>query len=116
MPTQLRYSAPHNRHPPAEDPTPFDLRDIQATRRASEQKALKQAAAFLKMHKHKGITFNPAENGFVFSKDQIEAHSQHLMRLQRSRRPQSGRQRNVYRGSTRCVSAVGVALGPVGAK
>jgi hypothetical protein len=60
------------------------LRDIQAARRASEQKALKQAAAFLEMHKHKGIPFDPAANGFVFSKDQIEAHSQHLMRLQQS--------------------------------
>jgi hypothetical protein len=57
------------------------LRDLQATRRLSEQRALKQAAGVFEMHKHKGLPFDPAEYGFVFSKPQIEQHSDRMMRL-----------------------------------
>jgi hypothetical protein len=65
------------------------LREIQADRRRDQERALKRAAALLELHKHKGIPFNPAElfseDGFVFSKDQVEAFSQRLMRLNESR-------------------------------
>ena len=65
------------------------LREIQAERRFQEERALKRAAALLELHKHKGIPYDPAqlfsENGFVFSKDQIEAFAQRLMRLNQSR-------------------------------
>jgi len=62
-----------------------NLREIQYERRHQQERDLKQAAAILEHHKHKGIPWDPAQDGFVFSKDQIEAHSQHLMRINDSR-------------------------------
>ncbi len=61
------------------------LREIQAERRLQHERDLKRAAALLELHKHKGIPYDPSQDGFVFSKDEIEAHSQHLMRLNHSR-------------------------------
>ncbi len=66
------------------------LREIQSERRLQQERHLKRAAALLELHKHKGIPYDPAEAfysdaGFVFSKDQVEAHSQRLMRLNQSR-------------------------------
>jgi hypothetical protein len=65
------------------------LREIQAERRREQERHLKRAAALLELHKHKGIPYDPAElfseDGFVFSKDQVEAFSQRLMRLNQSR-------------------------------
>ncbi len=61
------------------------LREIQSERRREQERHLKRAAALLELHKHKGIPYDPAElfseDGFVFSKDQVEAFSQRLMRL-----------------------------------
>ena len=37
------------------------------------------------MHKAKGIPYDPAEYGFVFSNHQIETYSQRLMLLNESR-------------------------------
>jgi hypothetical protein len=48
------------------------LRQIQAERRAIEERQLDQAAKILKMHKHKDIPYVPTEDGFVFSTGQIE--------------------------------------------
>ena len=48
------------------------LRSIQAERRERERRHLKEAADLLELHKYKGIPFEPAEHGFVFSKDEIE--------------------------------------------
>ncbi len=66
------------------------LRQIQSERRLEQQRDLKRAAALLELHKRKGIPFDPTEAfysdaGFVFSKDQIEAHSHRLMLLNESR-------------------------------
>jgi hypothetical protein len=61
------------------------LRDIQAERRLQQERDLKRAAALLELHKQKGIPYDPAQHGFVFSKDEIEAFSQRLMRLNESR-------------------------------
>jgi hypothetical protein len=65
------------------------LREIQAERRIEQERHLKRAAALLELHKHKGIPYDPAElfseDGFVFSKDQVEAFSQRLMRLNEAR-------------------------------
>ena len=47
------------------------LREIQSDRRERERRDLKDAAALLELHNHKGIPFDPAGHGFVFSKDQI---------------------------------------------
>jgi hypothetical protein len=48
------------------------LRSIQAERRERERRDLKEAADLHELHKYKGIPFEPAEHGFVFSKDEIE--------------------------------------------
>jgi hypothetical protein len=61
------------------------LREIQSERRREQERELKHAAALLELHKHKGIPYDPVQDGFVFSKDQIEAFSQRLMRLNESR-------------------------------
>jgi hypothetical protein len=57
------------------------LRDIQADRIEREHRDLKDAAAILELHKHKGVPWEPSDHGFVFSKDEVEAFSQRLMRL-----------------------------------
>jgi hypothetical protein len=62
-----------------------NLREIQFERRREQERELKRAAALLELHKHKGTDYEPAQDGFVFSKDQVEAFSQRLMRLNESR-------------------------------
>jgi hypothetical protein len=61
------------------------LREIQAERRERQEHDLKRAAALLELHKHQGIPYDPAQDGFVFSKDEVEAYAQRLMRLNQSR-------------------------------
>jgi hypothetical protein len=61
------------------------LRDIQAERRAKQERDLKRAAALLEMHKAKGLRYDPSQDGFVFSNDQIETFSHRLIRLNQSR-------------------------------
>jgi hypothetical protein len=61
------------------------LREIQSDRGERERRDLKDAAAILEHHKHKGIPYDPAEDGFVFSKDRVEAFAQRLIRLNESR-------------------------------
>ena len=56
------------------------LRAIQSERRDRERRELREAAALFSLHKHKGIPWDPAAHGFVFSKDQVERHAQQLMR------------------------------------
>jgi hypothetical protein len=64
----------------------FDLlRDIQFERRTHEKHELKDAAAILELHKHQGIPWDPADHGFVFSKDQVERCSQRMMRQNEAR-------------------------------
>jgi len=48
------------------------LLQIQADRRANEERQLNQAAKILKMHKDQNLLYEPAEDGFVFSNSQIE--------------------------------------------
>jgi hypothetical protein len=61
------------------------LREIQSERRHEQERDLKRAAAILELHKHKGIPYDPVQDGFVFSKDQVEAFAQRLMHLNESR-------------------------------
>ncbi len=65
------------------------LREIQEERRREQERQLKCAAALLELHKHKGIPYDPAElfseNGFVFSKAEVEAYAQRLILLNQSR-------------------------------
>jgi hypothetical protein len=46
---------------------------------------LKDAAALLELQKHKGLPWQPADHGFVFSKDQVERVAQHKKDLNASR-------------------------------
>ena len=48
------------------------LRQIQADRRAAEERQLNQAAKILKMHKDENLPYQPTDDGFVFSNDEIE--------------------------------------------
>jgi hypothetical protein len=61
------------------------LREIQADRAERDRRDLKDAAALLELHKHKGIPWQPADHGFVFSKDQVERFVERLKRLSESR-------------------------------
>ena len=61
------------------------LREIQFERRERQRRDLRDAAILLEFHRHKGIPWEPADSGFVFSKDQVERAAQRIMRLQESR-------------------------------
>ncbi len=54
------------------------LREIQEDRRRLERRQLTEAAELFLRHQHKELPWEQA--GFVFSKEQIERHAQHLMR------------------------------------
>jgi hypothetical protein len=57
------------------------LRDIQDDRRRLERRQLNEAAELLMRHQHKGLSWDPAADGFVFSIEQIQRHARYLMRL-----------------------------------
>ena len=61
------------------------LRDAQQERRRQERRHLNDVAEILIRHQRKGLPFDPSafsrEAGFVFSKEQIECHAQHLIHL-----------------------------------
>src|SRR5580704_9288842 len=61
------------------------LREIQSDRAERQRRELKDAAALLELHKHKGLPWQPADHGFVFSKDQVEAFAERLTRLNETR-------------------------------
>jgi hypothetical protein len=50
------------------------LRQIQAERRNNEERQLDNAAKLLKMHQDANLPYQPAQDGFVFSKAEIEAY------------------------------------------
>ena len=61
------------------------LRDLQADRAERERRELRDAAALLELHKHQGVPWQPADHGFVFSKDQVERFAQRAIRLNEAR-------------------------------
>jgi len=61
------------------------LREIQADRRERERRDLKDAAALLELYKHKGLPWQPADHGFVFSKQQVERAAERMIRLNEAR-------------------------------
>ena len=61
------------------------LRDIQEDRRERERCDLKDAAALLELYKHKGEPWEPADHGFVFTKEQVERASARMMRQNEAR-------------------------------
>jgi hypothetical protein len=64
------------------------LREIQEERRRLERRQLNEAAEILLRQQRKGLPWQPADDGvvfskafgFVFSKEQVELHAQHLIR------------------------------------
>jgi len=62
------------------------LRNIQDQRREREKRDLRDAANLLEFHKQQDLPWQPSDHGFVFSKDQVERHSERLMRLNEARR------------------------------
>jgi hypothetical protein len=61
------------------------LREVQADRIERQRRELKDAAALLELHKHKGIPWEPADHGFVFLKCQVERFADRLIRLNEAR-------------------------------
>ncbi len=61
------------------------LREIQAERHERRERDLKDAAAVSEVHKHQGIPYDPSEDGFVFSRHEIDAFAQRQMRIDKSR-------------------------------
>ena len=61
------------------------LLKIQAERAEREHRDLNEAAALLEYHKHKGIPWEPADHGFVFSKEYLERIAEHKKHLNASR-------------------------------
>ena len=57
------------------------LRKIQDERHTRERFQLHDAAKLLKMHQEDGLPYNPAEDGFVFSNDDIETYINRNQRL-----------------------------------
>ncbi len=57
------------------------LREIQAERRAKEKDQLEKAARLLALHQEEGLPYDPAEDGFVFSNDEIETSIRRTHRL-----------------------------------
>jgi hypothetical protein len=57
------------------------LREIQSDRYQRQCRDLKDAAALLEFHTHKGIPWEPSNNGFVFSKGQVERAAQRMTLL-----------------------------------
>jgi hypothetical protein len=50
------------------------LREIQSERREQEEKQIEKAAELLQLDQDAGLPYNPPEDGFVFSNDEIETH------------------------------------------
>jgi hypothetical protein len=57
------------------------LRELQAERLERLRRDLRDAASVLEFHKHKGLPYDPAEDGFVYSITEIEAFAQRTKRL-----------------------------------
>jgi hypothetical protein len=56
------------------------LSSIQCERHHHQSHELRAAAEVLELFKRRGLPWQPSDHGFVFSKDQVEQHSERLMR------------------------------------
>src|SRR5579883_3367269 len=61
------------------------LREMQDDRRFRERHDLEDAAALLQLHKHKAQPWEPADDGFVLTKEQVELAAQRMMRQNEAR-------------------------------
>jgi hypothetical protein len=50
------------------------LRELQAERRSIEEREIEKAADLVQVHEREGIPYDPANDGFVFSNDEIATH------------------------------------------
>jgi hypothetical protein len=60
------------------------LQSLQATRKAEREATMKEAASLLQLSEMKGLEYQPAKEGFVFSNDQIHAAIDREQRLKRA--------------------------------
>jgi hypothetical protein len=60
------------------------LRQVQKERVAAEQHQLYEAADLLEMDQEKGVPFDPAADGFVLSKQEIETHIRRVGRAKQA--------------------------------
>ncbi len=61
------------------------LREIQAERQDRERRDLKDTAALLELYKHKQQPWQPADHGFVFTKQQVERAAERMLRQNEAR-------------------------------
>jgi hypothetical protein len=60
------------------------LREIQAERRENDKDQLEKAARILLLHQAEGTPYNPEEDGFVFSNDEIETSIRRHNRIRKA--------------------------------
>jgi hypothetical protein len=60
------------------------LQSLQATRKAEQEAAMKEAAALLKLSEMRGVEYSPSKDGFLFSNAQVHAAIDREQRLQRA--------------------------------
>ncbi len=66
----------------SQDPNPQSLIPQPADERLRlERRQLNEVAEIFLRHQRKGLPWEPSDDGFVFSKQQVERHAQQLMRL-----------------------------------
>jgi len=65
--------------------TAKQLREIQDDRKQQERRQLRQAAELLVQHEHQEKPWDPADDGFVFSRSQVEQFATREMRLNNAR-------------------------------
>ena len=68
-----------------------ELRELQSDRRRRESNQMDDAANLLEMHQEQGLPYNPADDGFVFSIDEIETFIRRRDRLEDAEYAQEGR-------------------------
>jgi hypothetical protein len=61
------------------------LKTIQLERKDQERHDLRRAAELLELHRRRGLPWQPADHGFVFSKEQVVRHDELLMRQNEAR-------------------------------
>jgi len=60
------------------------LQQLQATRKAERKAEMEQASKLLQLNERKGLSYEPAKDGFVFSNDQIHAAIDRERRLEQA--------------------------------
>jgi hypothetical protein len=60
------------------------LQQLQATRKAERHEEMEQASKLLQLNKMRGLPYDPAKDGFVFSNDQIHAVIDRNRRLEQA--------------------------------